>query len=363
MATDYRGLAFGQQYFPEEESVTGTVFPNEPFLYGDLNPYRSETEKFRTRFDPTQIQAAPEKTGIMKNLWEGTKDFASNFSPTGILNTLTGRKGADQSFGGYPGGWESRAGLFPNEVTNLQRLADKGYLAGGGKDIFGTNVVSWKGDYNKAMEKQLGVFKDTVGKKEGIENLDELEKYYLDTYGDKSRLYNKLRHVRGWNQPGDGTEQKTYLDKIQTTTPKTTTTGGSSTPREMEIARRGGYNPSAQSFSSHSPGGISQATSRAARGDPTGTGGGWGLAQGGRAGYREGQFVDEDINIQGPGFDVNENVMMASAPDPMDALNDMSMNIFGKPLNLLNEEEYQMLIDMANDQASMGQDEGIASLV
>jgi len=39
------------------------------------------------------------------------------------------------------------------------------------------------------------------------------------------------------------------------------------------------------------------------------------------------------------------------------------MNIFGKPLNLLNEEEYQMLIDMANDQASMGQDEGIASLV
>ena len=285
-----------------------------------------------------------------------------NLSLTGILNTLTGRKGADQSFGGYPGGWESRAGLFPNEVTNLQRLADKGYLAGGGKDIFGTNVVSAVGDYDKAMENQLGVFKKTMGKK-GYEDLDELEKYYLDAYGKDSRLYNKLRHVRGWNQPGDGTEQKTYLDKIQTTTPKTTTTGGSSTPREMEIARRGGYNPSAQSFSSHSPGGISQATSRAARGDPTGTGGGWGLAQGGRAGYREGQFVDEDINIQGPGFDVNENVMMASAPDPMDALNDMSMNIFGKPLNLLNEEEYQMLIDMANDQASMGQDEGIASLV
>ena len=57
------------------------------------------------------------------------------------------------------------------------------------------------------------------------------------------------------------------------------------------------------------------------------------------------------------------NEQTAGFIDPMDALNDMSMNIFGKPLNLLNEEEYQMLIEMANDQASMGQDEGIASLV
>ena len=55
--------------------------------------------------------------------------------------------------------------------------------------------------------------------------------------------------------------------------------------------------------------------------------------------------------------------MMASAPDPMDALNDMSMNIFGKPLHDLTPEEYQMLIDMANDQAMAEQPEGLASLV
>ena len=51
----------------------------------------------------------------------------------------------------------------------------------------------------------------------------------------------------------------------------------------------------------------------------------------------------------------------------MDALNDMSMDIFGKPLHQLTPEEYQMLIDMANDQAGMGQEEvveeGIARLV
>ena len=54
---------------------------------------------------------------------------------------------------------------------------------------------------------------------------------------------------------------------------------------------------------------------------------------------------------------------MASAVDPMDALNDMSMDIFGKPLHELTGEEYQMLIDMANDQASADQPEGLASLV
>ena len=57
----------------------------------------------------------------------------------------------------------------------------------------------------------------------------------------------------------------------------------------------------------------------------------------------------------------------ASAVDPMDALNDMSMDIFGKPLHELTGEEYQMLIDLANDQASGPQEEiveeGIASLV
>ena len=85
------------------------------------------------------------------------------------------------------------------------------------------------------------------------------------------------------------------------------------------------------------------------------------FAQGGRIGYRNGEFVDADVNIEGPGYDVNEQT--AGFIDPQDALNDMSMDIFGKPLNLLNEDEYQILIDMANDQAMGEQDQGIASLV
>ena len=84
-------------------------------------------------------------------------------------------------------------------------------------------------------------------------------------------------------------------------------------------------------------------------------------AEGGRVGYREGELVDEDINIEGPGFDINEQV--AGYIDPQDALNDMSIEIFGKPLHQLTGEEYQILIDMANDQAMGEQDQGIASLV
>ena len=49
-----------------------------------------------------------------------------------------------------------------------------------------------------------------------------------------------------------------------------------------EVNRQGGQNPSAQSFRS-APGGLTQAQSRAARGDPRGTGGGWKWADGGLA--------------------------------------------------------------------------------
>ena len=56
---------------------------------------------------------------------------------------------------------------------------------------------------------------------------------------------------------------------------------------------QGGGGGSQAAFTQTSPAGISQAQSRAARGDPTGTGGGWRLAQGGymRSGYNRGGRV------------------------------------------------------------------------
>ena len=91
-------------------------------------------------------------------------------------------------------------------------------------------------------------------------------------------------------------------------------------------------------------------------------------AEGGRIGYANGEFVDEDINIQGPGFDVNENIEMASNPNPLAELNAFSLEIFKKPFDQLNDDERDILFEMMNDQAAGPQgeevvEEGIASLV
>jgi len=93
-----------------------------------------------------------------------------------------------------------------------------------------------------------------------------------------------------------------------------------------------------------------------------GQGEGYNFAEGGRIGYRDGEFV-EDVNIEGPGYD--ENVMMASDPDAMDSLNELSKSLFeGRGVHELTPEEYDILIDVAKSQAAgPEQDQGLASLV
>ena len=47
---------------------------------------------------------------------------------------------------------------------------------------------------------------------------------------------------------------------------------------------------------------------------------------------------------------LKESIMMASAPDPMAEKNDMSLDLFGKPLELLTEEEMFELEEKIEDQ-------------
>ena len=47
---------------------------------------------------------------------------------------------------------------------------------------------------------------------------------------------------------------------------------------------------------------------------------------------------------------LKESIMMASAPDPMAEKNDMSLDLFGKPLELLTEEEMFELEEKIQDQ-------------
>ena len=326
-------------------------------LYDDTGVYTKEPGEslFAENWTPSDL-LNPFRKGD-ENIFGYQKRPGEGLNLTGILNTLTGRKGATESFGGYPGGFGSRAGLFPQEVANLQAVADAGYLGDRGQDVFGTNVVSQFGDYNEAMAKNLGVFEETMADK-GMEDLNELEKYYLDRFGENSYIYNKLRHVRGF--PGqDQTRDEVITDIVKAG--DVTTGGPTITPGESERARQGGYNPSARSFRS-APGGLSQAQSRAARGDPTGTGGGWKWAQGGRVGYRNGEFVDEDVNIQGPGFDVNENIEMTSGGGEEDILEKLIAKYIeaGFPPEQAQAMAMQELQQMV---AQSGQGEGIASLV
>ena len=83
---------------------------------------------------------------------------------------------------------------------------------------------------------------------------------------------------------------------------------------------------------------------------------------GGRAGYRNGEFVDEDINIQGPNFDVNENVEMAEGKSPfemrIDELMDTGMS-WQEAYQIASEEFGQV----AEGEESFSEDQGIASIV
>ena len=84
--------------------------------------------------------------------------------------------------------------------------------------------------------------------------------------------------------------------------------------------------------------------------------------KGGRIGYRNGEFVEEDINIQGPGFDVNENIEMAEE-DPFQM---RIQELMGKGLSY--DDAYDIAAHEFQDEFAEGPEEsfnqeGIAGLV
>jgi hypothetical protein len=85
-------------------------------------------------------------------------------------------------------------------------------------------------------------------------------------------------------------------------------------------------------------------------------------AEGGRIGYANGEFVDEDINVEGPGFDFNENIEMTSGGGEEDILEQLVAKYIeaGFPpeqAQAMAMQELQQIV------AQSGQGEGIASLV
>ena len=79
---------------------------------------------------------------------------------------------------------------------------------------------------------------------------------------------------------------------------------------------------------------------------------------GGRIGYRNGEFVDEDINVEGPNFDFNENMEMAEGKSPFEIRIDELMDT-----GMSWQEAYQIASEEFGQVAEGESDQGIASLV
>jgi len=96
-----------------------------------------------------------------------------------------------------------------------------------------------------------------------------------------------------------------------------------------------------------------------AAGPQGGTGyGPWSKRDGGRIGYAGGELVDEDINIQGPNFDVNENMEMAEGPSPFEMRIEELMDT-----GMSWQEAYEIAAQEFGQVAEGESDQGIASLV
>ena len=267
----------------------------------------------------------------------------------------------------------------------------------GNVDPFGRNVRSALGDYGAKQEKDMAkledywggeVFAERYGPDTKLEQDEEgnwsfvgknaaaankmnkmnLARYNFDYAGlrntdiIKQNAANQKKMRAAWERE-TGRELDAADKRFQDTGDYDEYSGACGTPRHSVPAGTYSYEGSDEQDKANE--GSSFGGGKGSM--PTGTEGRnpWGRAQGGRVGlYAGGDPEEPDENIyefmQDQGIPYGE---MASAVDPMDALNDMSMDIFGKPLHELTGEEYQMLIDMANDQASADQPEGLASLV
>jgi hypothetical protein len=305
---------------------------------------------------------APEKTGIFENLKSKfttptlalLKAIGGEMTPEKRAEVEAIRGSADKY------GWGNLPG------TDLQGNIWQG--GSGGDKVYvraadGTMIVRDKNLQSRFGSKTIA---DMIQKKE------DWAKGQFEKYGDEwdddehrglsTKLYNYYKSkgiIDKWKN-----RITTPIDAATTTD---TVTGGTVGPN----VHGGG---SEASFTQRSPGGISQATSRAARTDQGGNVmSGWNLAQGGRIGYRDGEFVDEDINIEGPGYDFNENIEAVQGEPSQEQLEVIAFEIFRLPLEQLSEPQLEIVYRTAIQQepseeqvqlaAQEGPGEGIASLV
>ena len=156
-------------------------------------------------------------------------------TPVGIINALTGRKDATQSFAGGQGGVGSMAGLYQSEVDLLNELRQAGFLVdtpGGVKTTSGKNVVSLLGGYEEGQEETYQAIIDRYGPNA----LDILTK----KYGKNAAIVNRFKEAEFIVKRNEAAKQKaidkmklTYRDDVH---PGTTTKQVTAKPTVEETA-------------------------------------------------------------------------------------------------------------------------------
>ena len=262
-----------------------------------------------------------DKIGARTRSFFDTSGIANIFSkiptPLNLLNKAMFREGATESRPGI-------GGLYANEASLLDSVAKGQYLDPNNpsKDVFGLNIVSAFGDYKSAQD-EIKDYYENIQKTD----VDRFDKLMLSAY-HKGRYNNALNVTDDYSVASKATvaDAKKITDRIDTkiiqrgpnegdgiTTTITTPSGGGQIPDRnrgqnnvapapapsysqpsggggQDLSSVGG-SANAGSFSSNSPGNVSQQTSRDARGGMSG----WGWKDGGlvqRKPYGDGGIVD-----------------------------------------------------------------------
>ena len=133
-------------------------------------------------------------------------------TPVGIVNALTGRKDATQSFAGGPGGVGSMAGLYQSEVDLLNELRQAGFLVdtpGGVKTTSGKNVVSLMGGYEEGQEETY----QAIIERYGPNALNIL----TEKYGPNAAIVNRFKEAEFIVKRNEASKQEAIKNMATTT--------------------------------------------------------------------------------------------------------------------------------------------------
>ena len=275
-----------------------------------IKPYRSETEKFKTRFNPTQIEAAPEKRGIWDALRTGGSQI-KNFA-LGATSKIPFVGPAIDFIGDQ---FEYRpAGIYTDEEGNVYNpeALDKMNARGGWYTEPARASRRRDARISNMLERQR------LGKRISENNLARLQEQQRQQEAARAQAATAMQDAN--RAAGTGGYQSSWSgnrDFMEGPADRTAFSGDTDLSSTMGSFKQGGRV------------GLKMG------GDPT-------------------QWMETQETISPFQIQQEEGVpmgLMASNPDPMAELNEFSLQIFKKPFDQLNDSERDILFEMMNDQA------------